>query len=71
MVKWMIIWYKVSYIVYCIYAKWYSLCLDRREIILSQIQSCEKLLRYTKDKTDIIAIKKEILLKLILDLICY
>ena len=39
----------------------HTLCLDKAEIILAQIQACEILLKYTKDDVDISAIKKEIL----------
>ncbi len=50
----------------------HSLCLDKREIILAQIQACEKLIKYTIDKSELIAIEKEIAeLKLVLDLIKY
>lgn len=50
----------------------HTLCLDKVEIILAQIQACERLLKYTKDDIDISAIKKEILeLKLTLDAIQY
>ncbi len=50
----------------------HTLCLDKAEIILEQIQACERLLKYTKDGIDISAIKKEILeLKSTLDLIQY
>ena len=48
----------------------HSLCIDRREIILAQIQACERLLKYTKDEIDIKVIEKEIIeLKFALDLI--
>ncbi len=50
----------------------HSLCIDKREIILAQIQACERLLKYVKDKTDLAAIEKEISeLKLALDLTNY
>jgi hypothetical protein len=50
----------------------HSLCVDKKEIIVAQIQACERLLKYVKDEMDIIAIKKEISeLKLALDLIHY
>ncbi len=50
----------------------HTLCLDKMEIILAQIQACERLLKYTKDDIDVSAIKKEILeLKFTLDLIQY
>ncbi len=48
----------------------HSLCLDKSEIILAQIQACERLLNYTKDNNEIISIEKEILgLNFALDLI--
>ena len=50
----------------------HSLCIDRREIILAQIQACEKLLKHTKNKDDTLLVKREISdLKLALDLIHY
>jgi hypothetical protein len=50
----------------------HSLYVDKREIMLSQIQACERLLKYVKDETDLIIIKKEISdLKFSLDLISY
>jgi hypothetical protein len=50
----------------------HGLFVDKKEIIVAQIQACERLLKYVKDKLDIIAIKKEISeLKLALDLIHY
>lgn len=38
----------------------HSLCFDRKEIILAQIQACERLLNFAKDETDLITIKTEI-----------
>jgi hypothetical protein len=50
----------------------HSLCIDRREIILAQIQACERLLKYVKEEMDLRIIKKEISeLKLAQDLISY
>jgi hypothetical protein len=50
----------------------HSLCIDKKEIMVAQIQACERLLKYVKDEIDIIAIKKEISdLKLALDLTRY
>jgi hypothetical protein len=50
----------------------HSLCIDRREIILAQIQACERLLKYVKEDMDVRLIKKEISeLKLTQDLISY
>ena len=31
----------------------HSLCIDRREIILAQIQACERLLKYVKEDMDL------------------
>ncbi|MGN6629726.1 MAG: hypothetical protein ACTHKJ_07585 [Candidatus Nitrosocosmicus sp.] len=46
------------------------LCLSKIEIILAQIQACERLLKYAKDKMDLTIIEKETLeLKFALDLI--
>ena len=50
----------------------HSLCIDRREIILAQIQACERLLKYVKEDIDLRIIEKEISeLKLTQDLISY
>ncbi len=50
----------------------HSLCIDRREIILAQIQACERLLKYVQDEIDLRTINKEISeLKLAQDLISY
>jgi hypothetical protein len=50
----------------------HSLCIDRRDIILAQIQACERLLKYLKDKTELATVEKEIAtLKLTQDLISY
>ena len=50
----------------------HSLCIDRREIILAQIQACERLLKYVKEEIDLRIIEKEISeLKLAQDLISY
>jgi hypothetical protein len=50
----------------------HSLCIGKRELILSQLQACVRLLKYTKDKMDSSIIEKEILeLKLILGQVHY
>jgi hypothetical protein len=38
----------------------HSLCIEEREIILAQIQACEKLLKNTKDEVEHLVIKNEI-----------
>ncbi len=48
----------------------HSLCIDRKDIILAQIQACERLLDYTKEEMDISEVNKEIsILKISLGLI--
>jgi hypothetical protein len=48
----------------------YSICIDKRGIVLGQIDACEKILKYTSDRIDQIILEKEIAdLKLMLDLI--
>ncbi|WP_458719249.1 hypothetical protein [Candidatus Nitrosocosmicus sp. R] len=48
----------------------YSLCLDNREIMLAQIQACNRLLKYATDVSDRGAIDKELTeLKSTLDVI--
>jgi hypothetical protein len=50
----------------------HSLCIGKRELILAQLQACERLLKYTNDEIDSSIIEKEILgLKLILGMIHY
>lgn len=50
----------------------HSLCLDKRELVLAQIQACERLLKYAKDKSELTTIEKEIAdLKLALDMLHY
>ena len=50
----------------------HSLCLDKREIILAQIQACNRLLKYAKDESDREAINRELgELKLTLDMMHY
>ncbi len=50
----------------------HSLCLDKGELMLSQIQACERLLKYSKDDDETVVLKDEITkLKLALDLMRY
>ena len=50
----------------------HSLCLGKSELLLAQIEACERLLKYTKDEEDISILKEEITkLRLALDLIRY
>ena len=50
----------------------HSLCLGKGELILAQIQGCERLLKYAKDEEEIDVLKEEITkLRLALDLMRY
>ena len=50
----------------------HSLCLEKGELMLAQIQACERLLKYAKDEEEIDVLKEEIgKLRLALDLIRY
>jgi hypothetical protein len=50
----------------------HKLCIDKREILLAQIQACERLLDHIKDDDDLLLVKREISeLKLALDLVHY
>jgi hypothetical protein len=48
------------------------LCVDKSELMLSQIQACERLLKYSKDDSETLVLENEISkLKLGLDLMRY
>ena len=50
----------------------HSLCLEKGELMLAQIQACERLLKYAKDEDEIKVLKEEITkLRLALDLVRY
>ncbi|CAN5870494.1 hypothetical protein BH23THE1_BH23THE1_27710 [soil metagenome] len=50
----------------------HSLCLEKGELMLAQIQACERLLKYAKDEEEINLLKEEISkLRLALDLVRY
>ena len=38
----------------------HSLCIDRKQLLLSQIQACRNLLKYTTDKIELLIVEKEI-----------
>ncbi len=38
----------------------HSLCIDRKQLLLSQIQACRNLLNYTTDKLEQLVVEKEI-----------
>ena len=57
-------------IAYSFIDTYHSLYLDKKDIMLDQIEACERLLKYTTDETDKGAIIKEIAqLKMTLDLL--
>ena len=57
-------------VIYSVENSYHSICIDKRGILLEQIQACERVLRYTGDRIDQIILEKEIAdLKLMLDLI--
>jgi hypothetical protein len=57
-------------VTYSFVDSYHSLCSDKKDIILSEIQACERLLKYTRDENDKITVEKEVAeLKLTLDLL--
>jgi hypothetical protein len=57
-------------VTYTFVDSYHSLCRDKKDIILSEIQACERLLKYTRDENDKIVLEKEIAeLKLALDML--
>ena len=57
-------------IAYSFIDSYHSLCLDKKDIILAEIDACERLLKYTSDPTNKVTITKEIAeLKMTLDLL--
>ena len=56
-------------VTYSFVDSYYSLCRDKKDIILSEIKACEILLKYPRDENDTITVENEIAeLKLALDL---
>ena len=50
----------------------HNLCLEKGELMLAQIQACERLLKYAKDEEEIDVLKEEIAkLRLALELVRY
>lgn len=57
-------------ITYALIDSYHSLCLDKKDIIRSELLACEKLLKYTTEENDKQIIEKEIAgLKMTLDLL--
>jgi hypothetical protein len=56
-------------VTYSFIDSYHSLCLDKRDIILAELDACRKLLRYAVDETEKKTIETEILeLQLAIDL---
>lgn len=50
--------------------EYHSLCLDKRDVIIAEIDACERLLKYAQDESDRRAAEKEIAeLRMALDLL--
>ncbi len=57
-------------VTYSFVDSYHSLCRDKKDIILSEIQACEILLKYPRDENDTITVENEIAeLKIALDLL--
>ena len=57
-------------ITYSVAEEYHSLSLDKKDITLSELNACERLLEYTKDASDEEVIEREITeLKMTLDLL--
>ena len=57
-------------VIYSVENSYHSICIDKRGILLEQIDACERVLKYASDRIDQIILEKEIAdLKLMLDLI--
>jgi hypothetical protein len=49
---------------------YHHICISKKDIILEQVQACERILKYTNDRIDQIILEKEIAdLRLMLDLL--
>ena len=57
-------------IIYSIAELQHNFCIDKKEIIMEQIKACENLSRYSTNKSDNLALEREISeLKLALDIL--
>ncbi len=57
-------------ITYLLVDGYHNLCLDKKEILLGEIEGCERLLKYAVDEAEKKIIEKEITeLKFVLDLL--
>ena len=57
-------------VAYSLVDSYHSLCRDKKDILLSEVQACEILLKYPRDEDDTITVENEIAeLKLALNLL--
>lgn len=56
-------------IAYAFTDQYHSLCLDKKDVIMAEIDACERLSKYTQDSSDRHAVEKEIMeLRMAVDL---
>ena len=61
---------KTRKVTYSFVDSYHSLCRDKKDILISEVQACERLLKYTRDENEKIILENEIAeLKLALDLL--
>jgi hypothetical protein len=57
-------------VTYSFIDSYHNICIDKKDIISSELTACEKLLTYATDRTEKLVIEKEISeLKIMLDLV--
>lgn len=47
-------------VTYTFQSESHSLCLDRKDLIIAQVEACSKLIKYVADEGDRMAVEKEI-----------
>ncbi|MCJ7637930.1 MAG: hypothetical protein MUO21_10615 [Nitrososphaeraceae archaeon] len=47
-------------VIYSVAELQHNFCIDKKEIIMEQIKACENLSRYTNNKSDSLALEREI-----------
>jgi hypothetical protein len=47
-------------VTYAFVNEYHSLCLDKKDLISAELESCEKLAKYVNDEYDKLAVEKEI-----------
>jgi hypothetical protein len=59
----------VRKVAYSFLDSYHSLCIDKRDVILAELEVCERLLKYAADENDENTVQREITeLKMVLDL---